>query len=171
MNRFLNTTQRIELFDWLIWPKGLFFLIWFTESNTFFEHDWKIEHSEYDSKNWTLFFIRMTQRLELCLEYDSMDLNFFFNLTQRIELFFNMTQELNPFCHSKELNLLFHDAKNWTHFFWRLNWTLFWSTELNILFEHDSQNWTLFECDLKIEPDSKNWTLFLNMSQWIEPFF
>ena len=129
MNRFQNTTQRIELFwlIWLIWSKGLFFLWWVTESNTFLN----------------------TKELNLLL--------------------FSWRKELNHF------------------FFWRLNWTLFRSKELNILFEYDSQNWTLFwnvtqriELDFQ-KIDSKNWSLFTRrlkelsplhkMTQRIEPFF
>ena len=107
-----------------------------------------------------------TQRIE----------HFFWNMTQWIEFFFQFhLKNWTFFCHSKELYLLFHDAKNWTHFSeTQLNTFLFWSTELNILFEHDSQNWTLFlECDSKnwtwfSKFDSKNWTLFTRR-QRIEP--
>ena len=50
----------------------------------------------------------------------------------------------------------------------------FWSIELNILFEHDSQNWTLFEDVLT--PRSKTFVtremeLFFNLNQRIKRFF
>ena len=92
-------------------------------------------------------------------------------LTPRIQAFWTFSYDSRNwtlFCHSKELNLLlFHDAKNWTHFSeTQLNTFLFWSTELNILFEHDSQNWTFFfglwlkELNRIFKICSKNWTLF-----------
>ena len=59
-----------------------------------------------------------------------------------------MSQELNPFCHSKELNLLllFHDAKNWT---------------LKILWLQE------FKIFLRLG----RWNFFFNLNQRIKRFF
>ena len=163
-----------------------FFLIWFdpkdcvfsyeSQNRTLFEHDWK---------NWTLWirlkelnhsFLRMTQRLELFLEYDSMDWTFF-NLTHRIEPFLSPKRiEPSSFSWRKELNPFFGDSiehfsdpKNWTFF---LNTThrielFFWNVTQRIepdFQNFDSKNWTLFTRRQTIEPssqnDTKNWTLF-----------
>ena len=172
---FFTWLKELNLFFWL-WLKELNFFdydsknwtfdYWLKELNlslkndskNLFSHDSKnLTFFEYDSKNWTLLWTWLT---ETFLNYNSKNWLFFLvkyltHKTKRIEPSLSWLKELNQF-------------------FWRLNWTLFWSTELNILFEHDSQNWTLFECDLnnwtefskiltqRIEPssqnDSKNWT-------------
>ena len=64
------------------------------------------------------------------------ELNFFLNMTQRIEPLFKIWL--------KELNLFEHDSKNWTFFTWLKNWTFFWTwlKELNHLFEYESKDWT-----------------------------
>ena len=100
---------------------------------------------EYDAKNWTLYFLSMTQRIE--------PLNFWIWLT--------------------ELDLLFkYDAKNCTFFLKKLSkswkyWTLlgYHSKDWTFFEKYDSQNWTFFEFD------SQNWTFFLNMTHRIELFF
>ena len=185
-------TQRIEIFErkkdsknWTLffsmWLKELnFFSVWLKELSLF----WKLLEElnplfEYVSMIWTTLFLRMTQRLELCLEYDSMDWTFFqFD-----------SKELNPFCHSKELNLLlFHDAKKIEPIFWNVTQRIepdFQKFAQRI--EHSSlgdwKNWVLFSEWLKdfVEYDSKNRTflwiwlkvlnLFFNMTQGIESSF
>ena len=222
-------TQRIEPFafrcDSKSWP---LFLICLKELNLPFYMTQRIEPCYmtqrleplflYDSKNWTSFlwlkeliehfsvwlkelnlFFKTTHRIELFCKIRLKGLNFFWmrgielnpflNMTQRIVTFFSMTQriepsfwtflnELNPFFLKKydlqELNLLFqHDSKNWTFFY------------------IDSKNWTFFlhnsttsassiKYDLR-KYDSKNWHLFLvwlkelnlrfYVTQWIEPLF
>ena len=139
---FSCMSQMIELF--LIWPKDCF-LLWLKETNTFLNTTERNEHFEYDSKNWTFFFFHDTKSWTSC-QCDSKSWTFFPVALKELNFFFfNMTQELNPFCHSKELNLLlFHDAKNWTHFF-------------GDSMEHSS--------------DPKNWTFFLNTTHRIELFF
>ena len=168
LNLFLKMTQKFCSLDL---TQNWFFWLWLSERYCFVY---------FDSNNWTVFKIRpkglnffdwlinktqrivfslMSHRIEHFFEHERIEPSSFF-MTQRIEPFF---------------------------FFWRLNWTLFRSKELNILFEYDSQNWTLFwNVTQRIEPDfqkidSKNWSLFtrrlkeLNplhkMTQRIEPFF
>ena len=132
LNLFLKMTQIFLFFGF---DSELFFWLWLSERYCFVY---------FDSNNWTVFKIRpkglnffdwlinMTQRIFSLMSHR---IEHFFE-HQRIEPSFFMTQRIEPF------------------FFWRLNWTLFRSKELNILFEHDSQNWTFLECD------SKNWTGF-----------
>ena len=88
----------------------------------------------------------------------------FFQFDSRIEYFFNMTQELNPFSFSRNMTqrmelffkkwlieLIFFecDSKKWTSFFW-----------------HDSKNWTF-----SFWYDSKTWTFSSGMTQRLELFF
>ena len=127
---FEKCDSRIELFE--VWFKklNLFFWIRLTELRIdFFQFDSK--HSillvQFDSKNWT-FFLQMTRRLELSFRNMSQrikpflkknDSNWFseeyqsdytnFLMTQRIELFWNMTFRTEPFFQydSWKLNLSF----------------------------------------------------------------
>ena len=115
-------------------------------------------------------------------------------MTQRIEHFSCMTQRIEPFwTWPNELNLLYHDSekclflkkqidsKNWNFlsmtqridFFecdsknWIFEFFFFFLKrfkELSFSQKYDTKNWNFFQYD------SKNWT-FLNMTQWIEPFF
>ena len=175
MTRFFrkNLTQRIETFSMTL------------ELNFLSKNDskyWFFKNMTH--RIATFFFEIMTQRIKIfgvwlkelnLLKIWLTELNFFFSwlkelnsfllcITQRIELFFWMTQRIEPFViyqkYLKELNLLLHDSKNWTFFFFEndsQNWTFF--------FEYDSQNWTLFSLNMTKELDS-----FLNMTQGIEPF-
>ena len=171
-----NMSHRIEPFfsTWLndfvsfdSKNRTFFFCERLKELNPFlFDVTERIEFLNNDSKNWTLLKIRFTLR----------------------ELFKNMTHSenstllLNLFIWLKEL--LFYGSKNWTHF------TNEWLNELIYPFwKYDSKNLTSFSrirlnelnlfswiwCkELSLffsQYDSKNWILFLNMSQWIEPFF
>ena len=105
-------TQRIEIFS--MWFKESFSQQWLkafypfkkmTQELNFFEKLWLTEWNpsfQFDSKNWTLFNI--TQRTEPFSTYDSKNWTFFnrtfsiwlkrlkiFNMTWRIEPFFDMT--------------------------------------------------------------------------------
>ena len=107
-----------------------------------------------------------------------------FQFDSRIEYFFNMTQELNPFSFSrnmtqrmelffkkwlielifvwmwlKEVNLFFLTWFKELNFFF-----LVWLKDLNFFFWYDSKTWTFF-----FWYDSKNWN-FSEMTQRIEPF-
>ena len=111
------------------------FSIWVNESNPLFQ---------YESKTWTFFWLE--------------ELNFFWILIQRIELFWIWRKELNLF--------------SWI---WRKDWSFslkFWQQRIELSF----QKW-LNELNMtqRIEPfffqfDSKNWTfcLFQNVTQRIE---
>ena len=126
IEHFLNTPQRIELISW----------IWRKELNPLF--------LEYDEKNWTVWFLKtthriepsffVTQRIELFLEHGSRNWPFLYKKKPlRLEPFFslNMTQRIEPF--------FWYDLENWTTF-------SKWRKELNLLFlEYDAKNWTLFQ--------------------------
>ena len=97
-----------------------FFLIWVKEFNSFFK---------YDAKNWTLFSLNTTQRIEsFVFEYDAKNwILFFFE----------------------------HDAKNWKLCLKRtrrIEPSRKIAQRLETFFELDSKNRTLF-----FECDSKNW--------------
>ena len=98
-------------------------------------------YPKHNSKNWT--FSSMTHRIELFL-IRLTELNpFSLNMTKELDSYFlNMKQGIEPFN------------------FW------IWLKELNFL--HMTQRMELF-----FEYDSKNWTIFLlrNMIHWKEPFF
>ena len=162
LNSFLNMTQRIGLVS--KWLKELnlflkmtqkfcsldltqnwFFWLWLSERYCFVY---------FDSNNWTVFKIRpkglnffdwlinMIQRIVFSLMSHRIE-HFFEH--ERIEPSFFMTQRIEPI------------------FLERLNWTLFRSKELNILFEYDSQNWTLFwNVTQRIEPSFHKWLEDLN---------
>ena len=125
--------------------------------------------SQCDSKNWTFL-----SRLKELNEPSS----FKRNITQRIEHFFSWTwrTELNLFLNmTHRIEPLKKDSKNWTAFQYDLK-------ELNFFFDlllkrlepffwfMTQKNWTFF-----LEHDAENTTQrtgrFLNMTQWIEPFF
>ena len=159
LNLFDNTTQRDWTFFDLLWPKGLCFLIWVTESNTFWTRLKELNTPEYDSKNWTTLS-----------QNDSKTWTFFGIWLNGLNFFSIWLKELNLFCHLKELNLLlllFHDAKNWTPFSeTQLNTFLiqriehsFWTrlTELNSFFWNVTQ---------RIEPSTMDW--YLEVKIWAE---
>ena len=138
---FLKITQRIELF----------FPVWLTELNFFWN----------ESQNWTFFFwIRLTE-MDLFLEYDAKNWTpYFLNMTQRIE----------PFDFWKwltELNLLFRDSKNWTfflHMTQRIEVIFEWLKELNFFI------W-LKELNFFFQFRLTELNFFLNMTHEIEPIF
>ena len=127
-------------------------------------------------RNWTLLF-NITQRIELFFEYWLKELNFCWGLI--IELIFsvrlkelnflNMTERI-PFFFSKKKT----DSKNWILFFSkkiRLK-------ELNQIFsKYHSKNWTLFyQRTQRIAPffskkKLKELNSLFNMSHIIEPLF
>ena len=106
-------TRIIELwFYCCIWLKELIFVLEKYQPNY---------RTFSDSKNWSLFSIRLTelkpflnvtQRIEPCFQYHSKNWTLFLNMSQRIELFFkcdsmiqrinwsflfSMTQRIEPF--------------------------------------------------------------------------
>ena len=95
-----NNTSRIEPhFAWIIRKKlNLIFL-------------------EYDAKNWILF-----------LEYDAKNWTLFLISLKELNLFFNVTQRIEPL-YISDITQRFHPIKKWLQ-------------ELNLLFQHDSKNWT-----------------------------
>ena len=163
--------------------KNLTFFQCDSKNWTFLSITQRIEPSSF--KNWTPFFLNMTQRTQP-KELDAFwiwlnGLNFF-NLIQRIELDSKNWTFFSTWL--KELDLFLHDLKNWTLFFDydSKNWTSF--------FDYDSKNWTFsgmwlkesifLKCDKEVnllftwlkelnflECESKNWTLF-NMTERIE---
>ena len=162
-------TQRIEplILFFSIWLKMNFFF-WSTKTQRIEFFQYFSNFFLYDSKNWTLFCLSMTQRIELFL-FDSKNWTLFFwiwlkelnyfsvNTTQRIEpfCFFNMTQRIEHF---------FLNATQWIEPFF-LNMTWQWiepffnmTRRIQLFFQKNSKN------------DSKNWN-FLSMTQRIEPFF
>ena len=113
------------LIDWLIWSKGLFFLWWVTESNTFL-----------NTKELNLLF---SWRKELNPFFGETQLNTF--PIQRIEhSFWIRLTELNLFLEC--------DSKNWTGFSqnWLKELNLFFSQydlqQLNLFEKYDSKDWT-----------------------------
>ena len=113
-----------DFYNWtffILRPKGLNFFwfdltqwIVFSQMSHRIEHFFfflntteRIEHSEYDSKNWTT----LSQNDSKTWTFSGIWLN-------GLNFFQFDSKNWTFFCHSKELNLLllFHDAKNWTHF-------------------------------------------------------
>ena len=146
---------------------------------------------EYDAKNWTLYFLNLTQRINWTI---------FSNMTKRIEPFFsNMTQSNDLFFFEYDSQNWFffeYDSQNWTFFvpflwIWPKNWTPFflnmthriepfnfwkWLTELNLLFSwlkalnlflNDSKNWTYFWMTQRIELIFE-WLKELNFLKWLK---
>ena len=127
----LNLLFKSDSKNW-IWLKGLnFFSMWLKEFNF-----------------WTLLQIWLTLRVQpiWTFSYDSTNWTYFTWLKELnlIELSF------------KELNLLFHDSKNWTFFLKRLNELNFFCVPKNCTYfvECDPKNWTFF-----VECDPKNWII------------
>ena len=135
-----------QIIQTLFWLKEFFFfkkITWLIE----------IELFSHDSKNWTLFWIWLE------------NLNFFLNVTHRIELFYWLKEMSSFFFFQNDIDFVEYDSKNRT-FVWichqELN--LFWNFTQWI--EHSAQK------------DSKNWTLKrlfeqqnLLMNWGIGPFF
>ena len=168
-----NMTPRIEPFK--IWLTELNFLKNDSKNWTFF--------FQYDSKNWTLLLqkkrlieLNMNQKDWTLFEYVSKIVSFslkyesqncpFFNMTQRIELFFwKKTQRIKLFleCDWKNWALFLCDPQNWTfflivtqriEFFYKFDKevNLFtWLKELNLLF-FMTQRIELFGMTQRIEP-------------------
>ena len=147
---------------------------------------------ECDSKNW-IFFNMTLRKVLFCLLWLKAIEPLFQYPTHRIEhLLIDRLiwrTELNIFSLMSHRIEHFWTRKNWTFFFsWRkeLNHFFFFGDsiehfsdpkKLNILFEHDSQNWTLFwNVTQRIEPDfqkndSKNWSLFTKWLKELNLFF
>ena len=138
---FLNMTRWIELF-FRYDPKNFFCWMWFKELNLFFWMCFKE------------FFHKILLSIEPFLKYDAQNRTLLFNITQRIEPFFELL------------------LKNSTLFkIWLEELNIFsielFQCDLRIFFEKknfDLKNWNFFWSDLK------NW-LFWKMSQIIEPIF
>ena len=211
LNFFWILTQRIELF-W-VWRKELNLFSWIWRNDWFFLLNFVNKELNFlfknDSMNWIwlkglnlfFFFFNLTQRIELfvCFKMWLKELNFWtllqIWLTLRIQPFwtfsydstnwtyFTWLKELNLIELSLELNLLFHDSKNWT-LFWRdsMNWIFFViqrivlslfnviqrieSFLLNVTQRIESllknmKNWSFLQIWLRIEP-------FLNLFIWLE---
>ena len=101
---------------------------------------------KYNAKNWTLF---LSLRMDLFFIVRVKELNFLWIWLTELNLFFNMTHRIEPFfeCDSmiffffkkiEALNLLFYYSMNWTSLKIRV-------TELNPSFWYYSKNWTLFK--------------------------
>ena len=113
---------------------------------------------KYDSQNWT-YFSALSIEWNIW-EYDSKELNFFWNNTWQKELntFLIWPKRLNFFFVIWPQRLNFSDVTQRIEHFFECeskNWTFY---------QHDSKNWTLkFNLTQRIEPssqmDSKNWTL------------
>ena len=148
---FLHWTQRIELFfnhltqriePFFVWvPNWIFFL----KKKPSQKMTQRIEPSFVffnDSKNWTL----CKWLIELSLFYEPL-LNkswIFLFLTQRIELFLNMTQRIEPTFF--ECDFFFLKKK---------------TQKIELFSKNDSNNWTFLNMTQWIElalNDSKNWT-------------
>ena len=195
---FLEVTQRIELLFWKYDPqdwtfflnttqrKWLNFVIWYAlwcdpQNLTLFStlelkelKRWRI-FQRMTQQNWTLFS-KKTQRswtLKQMCRLIPINWTFWWHRLQNVSC---EIQEFEPFLSLKQNWTFFFfffffmtQRRLWTTFFWTYShWTLFWMQELNILFEHDSQNWTLFECDLNNWTGfSKIWLQELNLLHWV----
>ena len=96
-----------------------------------------------DSKNWT-FFKNLLKELN----------PFLFDVTQRIELFFSLTQRIVSFFEKllEELNpLLEYVSMNWIFFMTQRIATFFFEET------YDSKNWTFFSKNLRIDPFLPIW--------------
>ena len=187
LNLLKNMTQRIELFkygskNWTF-PfflkthriKDWFFSIWLKAFNPpFFNLTQRIEPSFY---KWLedLNFLLQKCLKELNLSWKNDSKNWFsekyqsdylnFLMTQRIELFWNMTFRTEPFFQydSWKVNPSFqHTHRNWT-FLFNMTLTNIWLKELNLFFEYESKNWTLFMTRIEL--------FFFRLTQrfcWIE---
>ena len=103
------------------------------------------------------FFFNMTQRIEL-FSIGLKDL-MLFSLTQRIELFLTRTDRIGPFFLNMTGRIEFFLGFLHVYFFQT------WCRELNpFFFEYDAKNWTLFffECDVKNLDFSWIWRKELN---------
>ena len=197
---FLSTAQWIE--PCFLWLEEFFFkkkrlkeLSFFLKKNQTWLKELEFftitSRFENDSNNWTLFFLVWLFFFKNWLS----ELNFFSNVTLKIEPFFFRTllEELNPSL--KELNFFSKfDCENWTPSLIRLknwlekfdwwfcfckydksNWFFFWIwlNELNFFFSYDSKHSTfVFKMTLRTElffryvPKKLNF--FLHMAQRIE---
>ena len=191
---FSNMTQRV----------GFFFWISLEELNIFFYHDSKelnlslflnftqrLEPSfEYDSQKWAFFFfehdskkwtfLHITQRIEpFFLRGRRKELNFFLNLTQRIDAknwtsFLNMIQRiefLSDIYDSKSKNRTFfflqYDSTNRTLFLHVIH-VFKWFKEF---FFKKFLKELIFHMTQRMVPDAKTWNLcFWNLIQRIGPF-
>ena len=165
-NLFFWTTQRIELFL-KICSKKLIFSIWFTELNLF----------SALLQECNLFFLTWLKELNHLFEYArerhcqsrpslSLDSNtwepFWKILTRRIELFFSMTQRIEPFEQEPSFFKKWpsriepfekYDSNNWSFFSMTQRIEPFsfsvWLTELNPFVKYESTNWSLLKIWLK----------------------
>ena len=142
-----NINQIIQTLFWWLKELSSFFFFWkdMTHRNwTFFHMSQRIEpFFEYDSKNWKIFMIFWLKELNLFWIWLE-NLNFFLNVTHRIELFYWLKEMSSFFQNDKDF--VEYDSKNRT-FVWicPIELNLFWNFTQWI--EHfapkDSKNWTL----------------------------
>ena len=163
---FLQTQLKffkIRLTELNLWKK------YDSQNWTFFDYDSQkltislnmtkeLDILEYDAKNWTLYFLTLTQRIKLFSCIWRKDWTLFQIWREELDLFFQIWL--------KEMFFL----KKWLkalNFFLSLRMELFFTVRIKelIFFEDDSQNWTSFF----FEYDSQNWTFF-TMTQRIELF-
>ena len=148
-----NTTHRNGLISW----------IWRKELNPLF--------LEYDAKSWTVWFLKMTHRIEPSFFVTRRIELFFLHMTQRIEVIFEWLKELNFFSVSTHRIELFleQDSRNWTLFFkMTLRFEPFFSLSMTQRIEPFSDTTWLIEPLFLYDP--KNWTFF-KKTQRNERFF
>ena len=181
-----DRTQRIEPFlfesktwelafehDSMIWASFLhdsknwtFSGIWLNGLNTFVRA--QVTQStepflECVSNNW-VFFLNVTRRINFLFTWLKEFNNFFFNMTQRIVLFFWVWLKELFFLILKEYNLFFNMTRRLQLFDSKI-WTLLkYESKIWTLLKYESKIWTLFKYK------SRNWTLYWNMTQGIEHF-
>ena len=175
---FLNMTQRIEPFSYLTQRNELLFLdmndsmnwtfeIWLKELNIWTmcqkkdsengSKNWTFCFSQNVSKNWFFLKKKNAQRIEPLFHFNYFvtwlnELNFFLNLTRRVEFFPIWLERVGLFFFE-------YDSKTWT-FVW------VWLKEVSLFFWTWLKESTLFlKMTQRIEP------FFLNVSQRMEPFF
>ena len=155
LNFFWILTQRIDFF-WILTQRiEPFFWIWLEEWTFFLGYDAKIDPFLLNFDNKELNFLFKNDSMNW-IWLKGLNLFFFFNLTQRIELFVCIKMWF------KELNF-------WTllQIWLTLRIQPFWT------FSYDSTNWTYFTWLKELNPIElslkKNWIFFF-MTQRIEPF-
>ena len=135
---------------------------------------------KYDSKNW-FFWQEWLKELNVFLKKDisqrtdfSMTQRIEFFSMQRIELFFCLTQRIEPFYLQKWRKELSLFSVNMTQ---RIELFLICLKELSFFFSIWLKELNFFpsiwlkELILFLKLDSKGWTFLLSMTQRIEPFF
>ena len=154
MKFFSNMTQRLEFFSQNVsknWSSLSYELLkWIKELNLFFVI------------NMTRFFFQKNPLKDLnpFVELWLKELNFFLNLTQWIELFFQIDWKNGTLFWKNDSNnwtflikiIQKYDSKDWTFFNMTLRFWILFKKSNSLLFEYDAKNRShFFECDSKIE--------------------